>query len=84
MLSIWLSISGPAICWCFLYNSNDLCLSESLFCSFPVDDIPDGTEIFGFAVLVLEVVLYMVSKLVLEGRWPDLPHAPTHRYPAEA
>lgn len=35
--------------------------AESLLGRLPVDHIPDGTEVFGLAVLVLEIVLCIVS-----------------------
>ena len=40
--------------------SDDTCISivgQSLLGSLPVDNIPDGTEILGFSVLVLKIVL---------------------------
>lgn len=40
--------------------SDGTCIStsrESLLGRLPVDDIPDCAEIFGFSVLILEIVL---------------------------
>ena len=38
-----------------ILNVSDCChkLVQSLFCRFPVDNVPDSLEVFGFAVLIL-------------------------------
>jgi hypothetical protein len=46
------------VCTC-LSTMSFLC-TETLLGCLPVDDIPDGGEIFSFAVLVLKIVLKMV------------------------
>ena len=58
----------------------NLCFGEPLLSSLPVNDIPDGAEVFGFAIFVLEVVLYIVSTLMETFCLLDLPRVPKHQH----